>query len=79
MPRKRCSHAEIVEALGGMTALGQALGLNPMAVAQWKQPDRGIPPWYWPRIERLAAKQGRRITVRDLEETHPKANRGRAA
>lgn len=66
------SHRTIVELLGDMTAVADALGIKPANnVAHWKKAGRGIPPLYWLAISQLARRQGYRITVADLARTSP--------
>jgi DNA-binding transcriptional regulator YdaS (Cro superfamily) len=70
----RLSHAMVVELLGGMTVIAPAVGIRkPNTVAHWKKPGRGIPPLYWPAIERMAAAKGWKISCADLEATSPHA------
>jgi DNA-binding transcriptional regulator YdaS (Cro superfamily) len=66
------THAMVVEKLGDRIVIARALGMDkPNTVAHWKRKGRGIPPHYWPAIERLAAAQGLRITCADLEASSP--------
>lgn len=68
--RQFSTSAEIVAALGGTSAVAEALGLVPSAVSQWKR--AGIPPARWVALESLAralAVPG--ITVASLSALAP--------
>lgn len=60
--------AEVIEKLGGSTALAARLQLPATTVASWK--NRGsIPPEYWLLLTRLAAEKGvAEITLASLAE-----------
>lgn len=74
MGRKGISHRAVIELLGDMTAVANALGLKkPNTVAHWKRPGRGIPSLYWRQIAALAQARGYAVTVADLEHTSPAA------
>lgn len=63
------THRDIIDQLGGYRAVAAAVGLKHAAVCRWF--DRGIPALYWPKLERLAKKQGHALTVEDLEASSP--------
>lgn len=52
---------EIIDALGGTTAVARALNLTPSTVSSWKQ-SGSIPKWRMPGVEALAAELGADIT-----------------
>lgn len=70
--RNTCEPAfSVIERLGGRVHVAKALELTPGALCRWcAQPPRGtggrIPQQHWPALLRLAAKQGRKMTVRTL-------------
>lgn len=79
---KRVDHGALIEQLGGMNGVAKALGVTkPNTIAHWKKPGRGIPPIYWPAIERLARAHGLDISCADLEagSPHPRGARDYAA
>lgn len=49
--------AEIVDEMGGSTALGEALGVPVTTVSSWRT-RKWIPIKYWPAVIRLAKAQG---------------------
>lgn len=51
--------AEIIEALGGASAVADLIGAGqPQVVSNWKNPARGIPARWRPRIVALARLRG---------------------
>ena len=54
----------VIKTLGGVRALASALGVAPETVSQWNRPfehggrDGAVPPAYWDRIYKLAARRG---------------------
>jgi hypothetical protein len=53
------SHAHVIDAFGGITALSKAIGIDRKLATHW--PRRGIPARYWPRIEET--ETGRRLGI----------------
>ena len=74
MPRQQHVHSKLIDALGGNTKVGAALGRSDSAVSRWRV--NGITPWAWPAVARLAAAAGIKITTEQLEATSPPFGRG---
>jgi len=49
--------SEIIEALGGTSAVARELEIAPTTVSSWKTSET-IPPWRWPAIEDIAKRRG---------------------
>ena len=48
----------LIDALGGNKELGEALGVSPNAVHNWRSPERGIPWRHRHVIALMAAERG---------------------
>lgn len=57
-------HADIIEELGGPTAVARALGSHHSRPVRWQQ--KGIPPRRWSAVVDLAKKLGRTDITFDL-------------
>ncbi|PHP18304.1 MULTISPECIES: Cro/CI family transcriptional regulator [Sphingobium] len=53
--------ADIIDALGGTSAVARALEITPSTVSSWKTSGR-IPRWRMPLVEALALKLGANLT-----------------
>lgn len=62
-------HDRIIDLLGGNTTLGRLLDRSDSAISRWR--TNGIPPNFWPRIVRLAAKLDVDVTFDKLAAGPP--------
>jgi DNA-binding transcriptional regulator YdaS (Cro superfamily) len=62
-------HKQLIEALGGHTALAAALGVDVNRVCQWK--IRGVPSKRWHEVLALADAASIAVTAADLARTKP--------
>lgn len=70
--------AEVIDLLGGSTAVSKVLGNNRSAVKNWR--TDGIPAKFWPALARIAADKGvPGITVDFLEQMRANTAHARAA
>jgi hypothetical protein len=53
------SHAHVIDAFGGITAMARAIGIDPKLATHW--PRRGIPAKYWPCLEETEV--GRKLGI----------------
>jgi hypothetical protein len=68
-------HADVIRRLGGKAVLCRLLGIEQPVVSKWHV--RGIPAFYWPNVERLAAQSSDTsdITALLLAEAKPQPRR----
>jgi hypothetical protein len=66
-------HAEVIDRLGGYSALADRLGLNPATVWRWQA--SGIPAIYWPEVVKLAKGRRIRVSLAALAEEKAKPKR----
>jgi hypothetical protein len=62
----------IIQCLGGATALAEQLGIPMTTVASWKQ-RQSIPVEHWPRLLEIATSQGIDLSYEQLVHIHTAA------
>jgi hypothetical protein len=62
----------IIEDLGGPTAFGRAIGVEPSTASEMKR-RKSIPVRYWPSVLGAAREQGKELTSDDLMAAHTPA------
>lgn len=71
--------AEIIEAFGGPTAFGRAIGVKPSAASEMKR-RKSIPVRHWPNVLNAARERGVVVGERQLDsDLLMEANAERAA
>lgn len=60
------SHAHVIDAFGGISALARAIDLDPKLATHW--PRRGIPAKYWPLVE--DTETGRKLGITGYRLMH---------
>lgn len=63
-------HAEIIDRLGGNSAVADRLGRDRTSVSRWR--INGIPAVIWPHILRLAQGRHVKLSLDDLANASPK-------
>lgn len=66
-----CPAYQIIESLGGKSAVAAELGLDKSTLSRWCKEAPGgtggvIPQRYWPQLLQMARRQGRDISVKEL-------------